>query len=93
MDKMEKKGKIEKKVKMENQDMKLSFDDLDSAAGGLVVDRTPMFSGIGVFDVVDDKTGAKVGSFEDQDDVMNAAPSLGQSSDCISGSEWDRRFR
>ena len=80
--------------KKEEQDLKLSFDDLDSASGGLVVDRTPFASGIGVFDLVDDKTGRNVNGihYEDLDEAREAARALGQSEEAISGSEWNQRF-
>ena len=41
----------------EKKDLEMTFDEMDSVSGGLVVNRTPFASGIGVFDVVDDQTG------------------------------------
>ena len=76
----------------EKKDMEMSFDEMDSVSGGLVVDRTPMFSGIGVFDVVDDKTGRTLMNLDDADDAREAARAMGQSDEVISNAEWAKRF-
>ena len=52
----------------------------------------PFASGIGVFDIVDDKTGRTIVNYDDQDDAREAARSIGQSDEVISGSEWGKRF-
>ena len=56
----------------EKKDQEMSFDEMDTVSGGLVVDRTPFASGIGVFDIVDDKTGQTIGTYDDQDDAGDA---------------------
>ena len=78
----------------EKKDQEMSFDEMDSVSGGLVVDRTPAFSGIGVYDIVDDKTGQNIGGmqYDFDDDAQEAARSLGQSDEIISNSEWAKRF-
>ena len=78
----------------EKKDLEMSFDEMDSVSGGLVDDRTPAFSGIGVYDIVDDKTGQNIGGtrYDFDDDAQEAARSLGQSDEIISNSEWAKRF-
>ena len=76
----------------EKNDLEMSLDEMASVSGGLVVNRTPMFSGIGVFDVVDDKTGQLIESLDDQDDAQAAARAIGQSTEVINGAEWAKRF-
>ena len=76
----------------EKKDLEMTFDEMDSVSGGLVVNRTPFASGIGVFDVVDDQTGRMIESLDDQDDAQAAARSIGQSDEVISNSEWAKRF-
>lgn len=72
----------------------MSFDEMASVSGGLIVDRTPAFSGIGVYDIVDDKTGQNIGGmqYDFDDEAQDAARAPGQSDEIISHSEWAKRF-
>ena len=78
----------------EKKDLEMSFDEMDSVSGGLVADRTPAFSGIGVYDIVDDKTGQNIGGlqYDFDDDAQDAARALGQSTEIVSNAEWAKRY-
>ena len=78
----------------EKKDLEMSFDEMDTVSGGLVVNRASPFSGIPAFDIVDDKTGQNVSGmqYDDDDDAQNAARALGQSEEIISNAEWAKRY-
>lgn len=78
----------------EKNDLEMSFDEMDSVSGGLVVNRASPFSGIPAFDIVDDKTGQNVSGmqYDDDEEAQNAARALGQSTEILSNDEWAKRF-